>query len=559
MIKTYLSVRNTLLTLVLGSIISVVGVAAVYAAVSTPGSARASVSGAMSVLYQDMYQGVICATLNKNDPKPRGARVLGACSGGGGASRVWNVSTSVSYHARVVDTATGLPITCGSSVNAGTPISLQFVPHSYLDIFWFATGNYADSPYGYWVDNAYAPAGGICNAQDLLRNTSEVGPVYAALSVAPPAKSIIGTSQLGCSAAGGNNMSCTTPHSGTFTPTFTFAPTYGHMYFDIKSGYGMEKSIPRCSALSAYMHEGSVRPFGKDDPLADEYTFNVPTQSISCPITVVGDIDDEPDPDTPTAPTVWASGGACTTRAPYSISMSATSPGNLAVRYLIDWNADGITDEIAPPTGYVPSGTTMTASRRYVSGGTQTVRVAAEAQAADGRRLVSAWAVHSFTCTGNEDVSNGFWWDVGPWRSCVLGTSTRTVRCRNDAGAVVADTNCPAPKPAVTANCTDGGTGPLGAIDLPIRVVPSLVRSGDKTRVYWGPVLGMHACAVRADINGDAWPVSTDDLGLESPVGGEASSPITDETTYTLRCVDEAGTEYSNKASVRILPNWQEF
>jgi hypothetical protein len=46
--------------------------------------------------------------------------------------------------------------------------------------------------------------------------------------------------------------------------------------------------------------------------------------------------------------------------------------------------------------------------------------------------------------------------------------------------------------------------------------------------------------------------------GLQSPIGGEVSRPITGETTYTLTCADLDGDSVSRSARVRIIPGWQE-
>jgi hypothetical protein len=45
---------------------------------------------------------------------------------------------------------------------------------------------------------------------------------------------------------------------------------------------------------------------------------------------------------------------------------------------------------------------------------------------------------------------------------------------------------------------------------------------------------------------------------LQYPVGGNISKPITGETTYTLSCVDAAGTTLTKTATVRIIPTFQE-
>lgn len=60
-------------------------------------------------------------------------------------------------------------------------------------------------------------------------------------------------------------------------------------------------------------------------------------------------------------------------------------------------------------------------------------------------------------------------WSIGAWGSCqptsffntcsTTGTRSRTVVCRDSNGMTVADSRCPAPKPAVSQSCTRNPTG----------------------------------------------------------------------------------------------------
>ena len=86
---------------------------------------------------------------------------------------------------------------------------------------------------------------------------------------------------------------------------------------------------------------------------------------------------------------------------------------------------------------------------------------------------------------------------------------------------------------------------------LDLRVIPSLVRSGNTTKVNWS-AQNVESCTVRGD-NGDSW------TGISSPLGGKTSKPITAETAYTLSCLDLDGTTQTRQATVRILPSWEEL
>ena len=94
---------------------------------------------------------------------------------------------------------------------------------------------------------------------------------------------------------------------------------------------------------------------------------------------------------------------------------------------------------------------------------------------------------------------------------------------------------------------------PFGApaADLALRVIPSLVRAGNTTKVNWSST-GMQSCSVTGD-NADAWS------GLQSPIGGETSAAIHGQTTYTLSCIDLDGTTQTKEATVNVIPTFQEL
>jgi len=83
-----------------------------------------------------------------------------------------------------------------------------------------------------------------------------------------------------------------------------------------------------------------------------------------------------------------------------------------------------------------------------------------------------------------------------------------------------------------------------------IFVSPSIVRQGDRTNVIWTSD-HVRSCVVTA-ANGDRWE------GLDSPEAGERSSPITQQTVYTLTCTTALGTQLINQATVDVLPVFEE-
>jgi hypothetical protein len=232
------------------------------------------------------------------------------------------------------------------------------------------------------------------------------------------------------------------------------------------------------------------------------YNVVVKAKIISCPITIT----DAGEP--PSAPTVAAAGAACIVGQPHALTMTATDPDGDNIRYGIDWDANGTLDQFVPADGYVPSGTSQTASRTYSITGAKTVKVLVQ----DENGLTSNWATVSFDCAGS------------------------TTAGLNEADAT-----------------DDGGDltflTPVPNLDL--RVIPSLLRSGKTTKVNWSAT-GVSSCTV-AGQNGDAWS------GLLSAIGGNISKPITGETIYTLSCIDLSGTTQTKSATVRIIPAFQEI
>jgi hypothetical protein len=215
----------------------------------------------------------------------------------------------------------------------------------------------------------------------------------------------------------------------------------------------------------------------------------------------------------PSTPTVAAiSTSSCTAGTPFEISFSATDPSGNRVRYGIDWNGDGTIDQLVPPTGYVASGTKLTASRTFTTGGTKSIKVVAINELGISSRAATlpvtcGAASATSVMTGNDDAEGNY-----------------------DGGA--------------------GGTGGSVSPDLSIRATPSLVHPGDVVKVSWSAT-HVSSCTVTGS-NKDTWDT------LTSIPGGNDTSPIREATTFLLRCLDTHGTTLAKSVTVNILPNWQE-
>ena len=470
---------------------------------------RSNVSNAMSVVYSTTYTGTVCGNYERTWDGFRFAQICRA----GGAPRIVNPHASVAYHARVINKVTGAPITCGSTVPQGTQVGLEFVPHDYLDIYWFATGYLVDSPYGDWVPGAAVPSSGICADKNYIRAGKKFAYTYTDLSVSPPTKSLSGTDQMGCTPSGDGNMTCSMPTAGSFNPTFNFAPTTGAYWFDWSTQFLRAEGVQACTVQSAL--RGEIAPFSTAAPM-NPYVLNVPAQAISCPINVVLDPNQHP----PATPDVSITGSAaCTIGTPHSISVSATDSDGDQIKYGIDWDANGTVDQFVPSSGYVPSGSSQSAARTYTTAGNKTVKVVA----IDTSGLMSGWQSITFGCVDSGDDS-----------------ADRS----GDGNLSGFDGN-------------EGGGGFFGigggesiSPDLTIRAIPSLVRNGETSKINWSAT-NVVSCTVDAP-NGDSWDTIT------SIIGGNISKPITRQTTYTLSCLDLQGETLTKTAVVNILPKWKE-
>ena len=459
-------------------------------------------------------------------------------------------------------------IACGASVPTGSRVKFSFAPHVSADISWFGTGSAQGSPHGDWV--ATEPSGGQrCAPKNLYAQGTTASPsvnLFGTLAVAPPKESI--TVSAGDCQTQGSNKLCTFTQAGTVTANFSFAQTTGQFWGGMRDSqhpaaspscsYGagglsvgpMQKETKNCvtttivpcankacGGSAPVTSKASVNPPSKTTCTNSyqPYTVSVPARSIGCNVSVVHA------PGTaPTIPNLTTdpngnntgsgagsgsgsgsgaglgvgvnSGQACVVGTPYTISMIATDNAGNSIRYGIDWNNDGIVDKLVPAQGYVPSGTRQTATRKFSTAGPKTVRVYAENTAG----LVSGWASITFNCSAKP---NG--------EAVLLG----------DADADGAGL---------------GGAGSAASIipDLSIRAIPSLVHSGSKSKVSWSAT-HVKSCMVSGS-NGDSWNT------LTSSVGGNFTQPITLRTTYTLTCLDAAGTAFTGSAVVNILPAFQE-
>lgn len=420
---------------------------------------------------------------------------------------------------------TGVTYPCGSRVPEGSGVRFEFLPRSGTDISWFGTGGAQDSPYGAW--GAYsAPPQQVCQESDFVGSYNFGAAVDQYVSViAAPSLRTVEVKGAEC-VKSGEHSDCSNVKSGTITGTFSINETAGkvyHQYYRHDSyggnGQGCYPSadamqfIPDSPEATTAIHGGAaiVIPglYG-----GTAYTLSMPAQSLTCPLTVI-----PREGVSPSRPSL-TSHGTCSTGLVTMFDVVATDPDNDRIRYFVDWNNDGIADQIVPDVGYVPSGTVKTISRVFAAPGTKTVHVLAQ----DERGLVSSWATITVPCAQQQDTATT---EVNGGSDDVL---------TNDFGSdTLAD-----------------GTVP----DIVLRVLPSLVRKGSTTTVSWSAI---HvASCVLFGSNGDNVNNALGWNALISPLGGAVTSPITSHTVYTLRCVSPDGATLEKHADVRIAPTWVE-
>lgn len=424
----------------------------------------------------------------------------------------------VSYTVTAVNVSTGMPV-CGATVAKGTRIAFRFSPHTSNDVYWFGTGYAWDSPYGDWGANASYPAGqNICLAKNYYTATGEAS-LYGDLVVNPPVQALSGLSGFTCTADVSGNQTCTADTVGSFSPVFSFGATYGKWYTGYVNGSSGGATVQCSTDFSAAPLESVASAYWPQDGTGWRYcsgnqpfVLQVPAQQISCAINVENATGAPPGNPILTV----AEGSACAVGTPYTLSFSATDPDGDAIRYAVDWNNDGFSDQLVPAVGTSPSGTVLTASRTYVTAGTKTVRV----MAIDSHGNASGWATKSFSCAGS---------DLGDDTVVIMSESGGS-REGDDATAIPQSS------------------------DLELHAAPSLLHSGATTRVNWSAA-HMTSCVVSSPTGipvGQTWNT------LLSAVGGNMSAPISGPVTFTLSCIGTDGNTYQKNALVNIVPSWTE-
>lgn len=212
--------------------------------------------------------------------------------------------------------------------------------------------------------------------------------------------------------------------------------------------------------------------------------------------------------------------------------------------------------------GAMPSGSGTTATNANFSNGAMSgwIRaLSADSLGWDGWISLKGSGYGVITTNG---VFGGYAWgsDVVGWIdfSPALGQCTAVYSCQDsqtilytNSSCITSTTQCAAPTfcSAGSSVCfyppiefDEGDNGLTGHL----QILPLLVRAGTTATVYWD--VSNASCMVEG--NGNSWNTAS---------GAEATSPITQQTTYTLDCTGVDGSTIHETATINILPVFQEL
>jgi hypothetical protein len=429
---------------------------------------------------------------------------------------------------------------------------------------------------------------------------------YVPFIVHEPAENISGndTSLLSCGALSGSEQDCTASAAGSVPLSFNFDTTVGKFYARwITFGRDVAKYDPgqtgSCGGAkrNLLIKPGGYWPGQTEWGAGSWQTFygngtgfsdHVEIGPESIPYT----IDIVPATDGPTTPVI--SGGSCVIGAPYSISFVSTDPNGHQLKYGIDWDDDGTLDQFVPPSGFVPSGTSQSASRMNAIAGQKTVRVLAQNE----QGASSEWSTYSFdcseavtTCEDDQTLVQGVCLDF--FTSCPVGYVKNGIQCvwngcpvgyTQQADNVCIWSGCPegyveqsnrqcvllsecsalpyCSGPNLYNGCTHeiiqscewgcangvckGTPSPTGSL----QAAPSVVQKDHFTTITWSSSHAS-ACTVTST-NNDTW------TGLS---GIQQSNPLQAQTTFYLHCegLEDSSTATLDKSViVNVVPNYEE-
>jgi len=465
-----------------------------------------------------------------------------SCPSGCGWDRVLlpNSLASITYKATLKNIDTGLPVLDGATISTGTRLRVDAVAKADSDITWFGTGGSMDSPFGYWVNNAGPRMDIGCSAGDYVGFTNipsmfgvSIGYAHNLFSVHPAAPLRSGVmGNLTCDVAG----ICTVTGPGALSLGMNYPATYGkfyHRYRWLATDPFGNPFLPESDGVQCHGNNVPLRIMGgwnlEDSCMGvnclpgPDYQMNVPAQNITFNLTAV-------DPNqAPNAPTLIgpASGNQSTA---LTFAATATDPDGDNVRYLFDWNSDGIGDQWSGGGVRVASGTSQSLPYIWATPGTYTFQARTE----DSKGSLSGWTQKTVTINAFADGACG-----------VASTSVSGI----DLVAAPVAGLCNAGTPTVvsgsgpwTWSCNGIGAGSTNIacqadLFIPAPIVNlSIDRAnvdlGDSATLTWSVVNPADTCVASSVISA-SWN------GARATSGSESVTP-TASGNYILTCTNTA-------------------
>jgi len=170
-----------------------------------------------------------------------------------------------------------------------------------------------------------------------------------------------------------------------------------------------------------------------------------------------------------------------------------------------------------------------------------------EVRAVDSDGLVSPWATFTFNCTAGQTGNQ-----------CTAGNICQgTKLCYEDASCNIDPNSCQ----TCAYGCGSGACLPPPSPTISIKAVPSLVQQASTTQVTWSAT-NVTSCNISGN-NGDG--TGSNATGLWGCNGAacenaitQTSSPLQDQTIYTLMCTEFDNSTTSKQAIVNVVPVFQE-
>ncbi|MBP6975630.1 MAG: hypothetical protein KBB51_02245, partial [Candidatus Moranbacteria bacterium] len=415
---------------------------------------------------------------------------------GGGYDDRSSFFVNVIYSASVNDDVSEL--NDGSAIPVGSHV--YFKPKrrfEFTDLSYFISTPPIDSPYGRWIEELIAA--GV--DPDWARGVKLHRPTITI--------SQSGTAGLSCWNEG---FYCTITSPGTIVPLITFSATSGSAKFSRSSAHGDEVII--------------------------EYPLSVSAQSISYSLSAYN-------PNRPPTNPVISGPASGNQYASLAFSATTTDPDGDNIRYLFDWNSDGVGDEWSGGGGWVASGTSQSLARTWITPDTYTFQVKTQ----DSQGNYSGWTrktirINTFAngaCGVASTSVSGVDFSIAPvsglcnagGATAVSGTGPWTWSC-NGIGAG-----------SVSASCQADLFIPAPVVNLSIS--PANVDLGDSATLTWSVLNPADTCVASSVISA-SWN------GVRGTSGTEMVTP-TASGNYTLVCTNTAEGKSGTKTVGMALNN----